>query len=86
MLFKSIETTTHALLVACKGQTLSLATCDSVDMFNTSAAPWAARYNTGLPIGLTLKGVIFPVLFFSTNAAFVMLAGAESEVDDEQLG
>jgi len=50
MLFKSIETTTHALLVACKGQTLSLATCDSVDMFNTSAAPGQPGIILGSPL------------------------------------
>ena len=31
-----------------------------------SAAPWAARYTTGLLINLTLKGVVF--LFFSYAA------------------
>ncbi len=54
--FKSCELTTHALLVACKGKNLRLATYNSV------------------------------INVFDTHAAVVMLAGAQSEVDDEQLG
>jgi len=56
VLIKACELTCHALLVAWKGQNLSLPT-----------------YNS-------MKNV------FDTNAAVVLLAGAQSEVDDEQLG